>query len=149
MPAPDNPGKSGAGDHAEHENARVRISLAGHEQLTSGTSARQRKGQAGHHHPRKVPNGLSVRYRLTAESGMELPESEIRQKGCQEQSQKPGEKVHLSEQNKVTQRTHGAEPAALGENPDENADPQRNGQSGVGSPGAFQAVEEHATLRLT
>jgi hypothetical protein len=139
----------GAGEHPQRKDSRITVTFSRHEELPAGTSARKRKRKAGRNHTREIPEALRMCDGLVGKSGFELAQDHISNCRGDYQGNKSGEKVEVPEENEVPKRSHCAEPAALSNESDDQADPERNKKRRMHGPWAFDTVKQYIGFGLT
>ena len=142
-------GHGRARQHAEGEDARVAVSFAGHEQLASGAASGQREGEAGGDHAEIVPQKVAVGHGLPLEAELQAAGEGVGDERGREHGRQSEEEMGVAEEEQVTERAHGAEAAALGDDPDHEGQTQRGDKGCVLGTGAFHRIEQGTALRLT
>ena len=115
-------GDTGPKDHSHDKYRRIPIAFPCKKELSPRASSRQTKGESRQDHAAEVPETHRVRHRLFVETRVKLSQDEVGQESKDYQGDETGKEVGLPEQDKVPDRSHGAEPASLRQEPDDEAD---------------------------
>jgi hypothetical protein len=139
----------GSDYHAEYKHGCISVPFSGHEQLPSGATSGQGKGQASQNHAREIPYGLGMGDRLSLESDVKLAENQVTYKGENQKGQQTAEEMRLPEKNQVPESAHGAKTATLGDCPDNQPNDQGYEKGRVHGSRTLEAVEKHAAFVLS
>ena len=108
-------GKACADDHPRDEDGCIAVPFTREEELSSGTAARQGETQPREGHSQEIPKVVRMGDGLIGEAGFELTYNEVDEEGDNHDSQNPAQEMSASGENDISNRSHGAESCALGE----------------------------------
>ena len=90
-----------------------------------------------------------MRHGLIIKAGMKAAKGQIHEKGRSQHGKQPKKEMHLTEKNEISERAHGAEPAALRDKPDDQGKSERNKQRSMLGTGTGNGIEQDAAFVLS